>query len=81
VRLGDKGARTLYISLLISSHLFALLTFKPFVLLTLLALPLSTSLARSVWAGTSGAALIPFLAKTGKLQLIFSALFALGLVL
>jgi len=81
VRLGDKGARALYISLLISAHLFALLTFEPFALFTLLALPLSTSLARSVWAGTSGAALIPLLAKTGKLQMLFAALFALGLVL
>jgi 1,4-dihydroxy-2-naphthoate octaprenyltransferase len=81
VRLGDKGARALYISLLVSAHLFALLTFEPFALFTLLALPLSTSLARSVWAGTSGAALIPLLAKTGKLQLLFAALFALGLVL
>ena len=81
VRLGDKGARALYISLLISAHLFALLTFEPFALLTLLALPLSASLARSVSAGTSGAALIPLLAKTGKLQMLFAALFALGLVL
>ena len=81
VRLGDKGARALYISLLVSAHLFALLTFEPFALLTLLALPLSASLARSVWAGTTGAALIPLLAKTGKLQMLFAALFALGLVL
>ena len=80
VRLGDKGARTFYISLLISAHLFALLTFEPFALLTLLALPLSASLTKSVWAGTSGAALIPLLAKTGKLQMLFAALFALGLV-
>jgi 1,4-dihydroxy-2-naphthoate octaprenyltransferase len=81
VRLGDKGARALYISLLVSAHLFALLTFAPFALVTLLALPLSASLARSVWAGTTGAALIPLLAKTGKLQMLFAALFALGLVL
>ena len=81
VRLGDKGARALYLALLISAHLFALLTFKPFTLLTLLALPLTASLARSVWAGVSGAALIPSLAKTGKLQLLFAALFALGLIL
>ena len=81
VRLGDKGARVLYISLLISAHLFALLTFTPFALLTLLALPISAPLAKSIWAGTSGAALIPYLAKTGKLQLVFALLFALGLVL
>jgi 1,4-dihydroxy-2-naphthoate octaprenyltransferase len=81
VRLGDKGARALYISLLVSAHLFALLTFTPFALLTLLALPISAPLAKSVWAGASDAALIPYLAKTGKLQLIFALLFALGLVL
>lgn len=81
VRLGDRGARILYISLLIAAHLFALLTFKPFTLLTLLALPISLPLAKSVWAGTSGAALIPSLAKTGKLQLVFALLFALGLAL
>ena len=81
VRLGDKGARILYISLLIAAHLFALLTFKPFTLLTLLALPVSLPLAKSVWAGTTGAALIPSLAKTGKLQLVFALLFALGLAL
>ena len=81
VRLGDRGARILYISLLIAAHLFALLTFKPFTLLTLLALPISLPLAKSVWAGTAGAALIPSLAKTGKLQLVFALLFALGLAL
>jgi len=81
VRLGDKGARRLYIALLVSAHLFALLTFKPAALLTLLALPLSLSLARGVSGGATGSALIPYLAKTGKLQLAFAALFALGLVI
>lgn len=81
VRLGDKGARVLYISLLISAHLFALLTFKPFTLITLLALPITYSLAKSVAGGASGAALIPSLAKTGKLQLVFALLFSFGLAL
>ena len=81
VRLGDNGARALYISLLIASHLFALLTFTPFALLTLLALPISAPLAKSIWSGTSGEALIPYLAKTGQVQLVFALLFALGLVL
>jgi 1,4-dihydroxy-2-naphthoate octaprenyltransferase len=81
VRLGDKGARRLYIALLISAHLFALLTFKPATALTLLATPLTWRLARGVATGVSGANLIPFLAKTGKLQLLFALLFALGLVL
>lgn len=79
VRLGERGARKLYIALLISAHLFALLTPQPAVLLTLLAAPLTWKLARGVASGVSGAELIPYLAKTGKLQLVFAILFALGL--
>lgn len=81
VRLGDKGARRLYIALLISSHLFALLTFRPAAALTLLAAALTWKLARGVASGVSGADLIPYLARTGKLQLVFALLFALGLVI
>ena len=79
VRLGDSGARKLYIALLISAHLFALLTLEPAALLTLLAAPLTWKLARGVASGVSGAELIPYLAETGKLQLVFAILFALGL--
>jgi 1,4-dihydroxy-2-naphthoate octaprenyltransferase len=81
VRLGDRGARRLYIALLISAHIFALLTFKPAALLTLLAAPLTWNLARGVLRGASGGDLIPYLAKTGKLQLVFAILFALGLAI
>lgn len=81
VRLGDQGARYLYIGLLLSAHIFALLTLKPAVLATLLAAPFTWNLVRGVGAGTSGAELIPFLAKTGKLQLVFAVLFAVGLAI
>jgi 1,4-dihydroxy-2-naphthoate octaprenyltransferase len=81
VRLGDRGARRLYIALLISAHIFALLTFKQAALLTLLATPLTWSLARGVSRGVNGGDLIPYLAKTGKLQLVFAILFALGLAI
>lgn len=81
VRLGDKGARRLYIALLLSAHLFALLTLKPAIFVTLLATPLTWNLARGVTSGAVGAELIPYLAKTGKLQLAFAVLFALGLVI
>jgi len=81
VRLGDRGARRLYIALLISTHIFALLTFKPAALLTLLAAPLTWNLARGVVRGASGGDLIPYLAKTGKLQLVSAILFALGLAI
>jgi 1,4-dihydroxy-2-naphthoate octaprenyltransferase len=81
VRLGDMGARRLYIALLISAHLFAILTFKPATSLTLLAAPTTWKLARGVASGVSGGDLIPYLARTGKLQLVFALLFALGLLL
>ena len=81
VRLGDKGARRLYIALLISAHLFALLTLKPAAALTLLAAPMAWKLARGVAGGVSGGDLIPYLARTGKLQMVFALLFALGLLL
>jgi len=81
VRLGDRGARRLYIALLISAHIFALLTFKPAVALTLLAAPLTWNLACGVARGASGGDLIPYLAKTGKLQMVFAILFALGLTI
>lgn len=81
VRLGDRGARRLYIALLISAHIFALLTFKPAVALTLLAAPLTWNLARGVARGASGGDLIPYLAKTSKLQMVFAILFALGLTI
>jgi 1,4-dihydroxy-2-naphthoate octaprenyltransferase len=81
VRLGDRGARRLYIALLISAHIFALLTFKQAALLTLLATPLTWSLARGVSRGVNGGDLILYLAKTGKLQLVFAILFALGLTI
>jgi 1,4-dihydroxy-2-naphthoate octaprenyltransferase len=81
VRLGDRGARRLYLALLISAHIFALLTYKQAALLTLLATPLTWSLARGVSRGVNGGDLIPYLAKTGKLQLVFAILFALGLAI
>jgi len=81
VRLGDKGARWLYVALLITSHLFALMTLQFGTLITLLVAPLSWNLIRYVLAGATGAELVPLLARTGQLQLLFSALFALGLIL
>ena len=81
VRLGDSGERRLYIALLVTAHLFALLTLQLGALITLLAAPLTWNLIRRVLAGAAGAELIPFLARTGQLQLLFSALFALGLIL
>jgi len=81
VRLGDYKSRMFYSSLVISAHVFALCTLRPGAALTLLALPISFSLVKKIMSGISGAALIEVLAQTGKLQLLFASLFALGLAL
>lgn len=79
VRMSDLAVRRFFVALLVMAHTAAIATFKPAALLTLLVTPLTFSLARNVMGGTSGAALIPLLGKTGKLQIIFSALFAVAL--
>ncbi len=81
VRMGDSVARRAFVGLLVIAHTAAIATFKPLTLITLLAAPITFSLARKVMGGVKGADLIPLLGRTGKLQLIFSALFALALAI
>jgi 1,4-dihydroxy-2-naphthoate octaprenyltransferase len=81
VRFGDSRARHGFVAFLALAHLAALATLNPWTLLTLTALPLTFSISRSVISGTTGPALIPLLGKTGKLQLLFAALFALALAI
>ena len=81
VRLGDVTARRVYVSLLVIAHLAAIATLIPTALLTLLAVPMSYSISKSVLSGISGKDLIPTLGRTGKLQLIFAILFALGIAI
>ena len=81
VRLGDSMARRLFVALLIIAHTGAIATFKPWAFLTLIVTPLTFSLARQVMGGAHGVALISLLGKTGTLQLIFAATFALALAL
>lgn len=81
VRMGDSAARCAFVALLIIAHIAAIATLQATSLLTLLVAPLTLSLARQVMSGASGSALIPLLGKTGKLQLIFSALFAVALAI
>lgn len=79
VRIGDQKARLMFVSLLIVAHLAAFATLIPTTLLTLLALPMTISISRQVLSGISGKELIPLLGKTGKLQMLFSILLAVGL--
>ncbi|CAN2225231.1 MenA 1,4-dihydroxy-2-naphthoate octaprenyltransferase [Candidatus Nanopelagicaceae bacterium] len=81
VRLGDRRARYFFAALISLGYLatFALgIIWTP---LTLLTLPLSAPLVHGVLGTAQGRDLIPFLAKTGKLQLQFSILLSAALVL
>ena len=81
VRLGDRRARHLYVSLLVLAHVAALATLIPTAMLTLLVAPMSFSISKLVLSGVSGKELIPALGRTGKLQLIFAILFAVALAI
>jgi 1,4-dihydroxy-2-naphthoate octaprenyltransferase len=79
VRIGDRNARLMYVALLALAHLAAIATLIPTALLTVLALPMSLAISRLVLSGISGKDLIPVLGRTGKLQMVFSILLAIGL--
>ncbi|SEG61589.1 1,4-dihydroxy-2-naphthoate prenyltransferase [Thermomonospora echinospora] len=54
---------------------------RPWVLLALLATPLSLPPTQKVMQGAKGAALIPVLGETGRLQVAYGTLLAVGLAL
>jgi len=83
VMLGDARSRMGYVlTLLVPFGVAALLAFfRPFTLLTVLALPLARLPVRSVRAGASGPALIRALGQTGRLQLAFGIAFTIGLAI
>jgi 1,4-dihydroxy-2-naphthoate octaprenyltransferase len=81
VRLGDAGARKLFIALLLLAHVSALVVPGGNTLITLLLLPQTLIIANKVRLGATGPALIPLLGKTGQLQLWFAVIFALALAL
>jgi 1,4-dihydroxy-2-naphthoate octaprenyltransferase len=81
VRIGDFKSRLFYSLLLVSAHFFALCTLRPWAAVTLFALPLTFILIKKIMSGITGYALIEILAQTGKLQLLFALLFAVGLAL
>ena len=83
VMLGDARSRWGYVlTLLVPFGIAALLAFfRPYTLLTALALPLARLPIRSVRAGASGPALIRALGQTGRLQLAFGIAFTIGLAI
>jgi 1,4-dihydroxy-2-naphthoate polyprenyltransferase len=83
VRLGDRLTRALFIFMLLAPFVAALtlMLTRPWVALTLLALPQAIWLSRFVGAGAQGGDLVHGLGRTGQLLLSFSALLTLGLIL
>ncbi len=83
VRLGDARTRLLYVGLLVGAvvvvPLIAGLGERPAAALALAAIPLGQRPVVAVLRGDRGPALIPVLVATGRLQLAFGALLALGL--
>jgi 1,4-dihydroxy-2-naphthoate octaprenyltransferase len=81
VRLGDRKARYFFATLIAFGYIAVIAMRNPWLLLVLLTTPVALRLVRGVLGQAQGRELIPFLASTGKLQLQFSILFAISLVL
>jgi 1,4-dihydroxy-2-naphthoate octaprenyltransferase len=81
VLIGDQRTRALYAGCtLIPFATVVVIAFaRPLALLALATLPLALPPLRTVRAGAQGPALIAALAQTGRLQLAFGALLAIGL--
>ena len=81
VRLGDKRSRIFYSVLVTAPYLLAAGSGTPWVALTILTLPMTISIVRSLWSGIQGVDLIALLGRTGKLQMLFSLALSLALIL
>ncbi len=85
VRLGDKRTRWFYVALMVVPYLvlpaIAVLGDRPVALIALLGLFTAVSPINSVMRGAIGRDLIAVLGGTGRAQLAYGALLALGLVL
>jgi 1,4-dihydroxy-2-naphthoate octaprenyltransferase len=81
VRLGDRRTRWFYVALIVAAFALSVVgaLWRLPVLLGLAALPLAVRPVRSVLGGATGAALIPVLGETGKLQLAWGLLVTIGL--
>lgn len=85
VRLGDRRTRYLYVALLLGAFVavpfVAGLGGRPSGGIALVAVLLAQKPVLAVLEGAKGPALIPVLVATGRVQLVFGALFAAGLAL
>jgi 1,4-dihydroxy-2-naphthoate octaprenyltransferase len=83
VRLGAPATRIFYVTILAAAFVTVPLiaVSRPGALLALAAAPLAVTPARRVLAGEAGRALVEVLQATGKLQLAFGFLLAVGIAL
>ncbi|MFP5320327.1 MAG: 1,4-dihydroxy-2-naphthoate polyprenyltransferase [Acidimicrobiia bacterium] len=83
VRLGDARTRTVFVAMVVVALALVvpLAIARPAALLALVAALAAVEPIRRVRAGATGPALIPVLAATGRLQLVFGLLLAAGLAL
>ena len=81
VRLGDESTRRLYVALMSAAVLLAAISSLPASLLVLGAAPFAWRAMQAVEHGAAGPALVGVLQDTGRTQLVFGALYALGLAL
>jgi 1,4-dihydroxy-2-naphthoate octaprenyltransferase len=83
VRLGDRRTRWLYVGLLVGAVVMvpvvAAVGGRPGAALALGAVPLARRPVIAVLGGARGGELVPVLGETGRVQLVFGALLALGL--
>lgn len=81
VRVGDRTTRAFFVACVaVPFVLLALLALtRPWVLLALLAVPLAVMPARRVMAGAAGPQLIAVLQDTGRVQLFYGLLLAMGI--
>ncbi|GAA1542880.1 1,4-dihydroxy-2-naphthoate polyprenyltransferase [Actinomadura kijaniata] len=83
VLLGDKWTRILYSACISLPYMvvLAMSPLHPWALLALLSAPLSLPPTQKVLNGANGPHLIPVLGETGRLQIVFSVLLAIGLAI
>ena len=83
VRLGDRRTRLVYGALVVGAlalgPVVAFAGGRPVAALSLLAAPVAAPPLRAVLGGADGHALVPPLVGTGRAQLVFGLLFAVGL--
>ncbi len=83
-RIGDRASRLQYTALFMVAMgtpavVWASGALGPGVMVSWLSLPVGVRLLRDFWAAPRSAALNPILARTAQFQLLFCALFALGI--